>query len=342
MTTTSLTTRTSTAPGGLYREAAGAVRTAGLLRPRPWVHTGHLAANLAALAAVVTGLVLWGRSWWVVVAGALVLAVVSTQFGFLGHDVAHRQVTHDRRACQLLGLLHANLLCGLSYGWWMGKHNAHHAHPNDLDADPDVQPGVLVFDAGHAGTRTGWRRFVTRHQAWLFVPLLLLEAVNLTVAGLRALVAPGLRARTPELALIGLHAGLYAWLVVGTMPWAQALTFVAVHQGTRGVYLGLSFAPNHKGMPVLTAQEGADPFLRQVLTSRNVRGGRLLSLLLGGLDFQVEHHLFPSMPRSRLRRARAVVKPLCEAHGVPYTETTAWESYSRVFRHLHAVGAPAR
>jgi fatty acid desaturase len=296
---------------------------------------------MGVFALAVAALLRWQDSWWLLMV-APVLAVASAQIGFLGHDIAHRQVSHSRRVCLVLGLVHANLLSGLSYGWWMAKHNAHHAHPNDLESDPDVRPGVLAFDVSHAATRRGPQAFVTRHQAWLFFPMLLLESANLYAAGIRALARPGIRHRAVELSLIGLHTVLYVFLVAVTMTWTQALAFVAIHQGLRGLYLGLSFAPNHKGMPVLSGAEGRDPFWRQVLTSRNVRGGLLTDLALGGLNYQIEHHLFPSMPRANLGRAQLIVSQLCAEHDVPYLETSLFDSYAEVVRHLHAVGAPLR
>jgi fatty acid desaturase len=325
----------------MYAEVAGLVRAAGLMRRRPWPYALLVSANTLGLLAVVVALFAWRDSWWLVAWGAL-LAVVFTQIGFVGHDIAHRQVTRNTTSCTALGLLHANLLTGLSYGWWMDKHNAHHAHPNDLGADPDVRAGVLVFDVGQVEGRTGWHAMVTRHQAWMFFPLLLLEGGNLYLAGLRTLAHKGIRHRATELLLIGVHTAAYVSLLVATMTWAQVVVFIAVHQGLRGLYLGLSFAPNHKGMPVLSGSERADPFLRQVLTSRNVRGGVVVDWVLGGLNYQIEHHLFPSMPRANLRRAQAIVRPYCAAHGVAYVETSATASYRAVIEHLHAVGAPLR
>jgi fatty acid desaturase len=122
----------------------------------------------------------------------------------------------------------------------------------------------------------------------------------------------------------------------------RAIAFVAVHQGLRGVYLGLAFAPNHKGMPTMTKAQGADPFLRQVLTARNVRGGPATDWVLGGLNYQIEHHLFPSMPRANLPQAQDLVRRYCIGHDVPYLETSGPASYAEVLRHLHAVGAPLR
>jgi fatty acid desaturase len=318
-----------------------AVREAGLMDRRLGSYALHFAFNILGLLAVLAAMVIWRNSWWLI-PWAAVLAVVSVQIGFLGHDIAHRQVSRRARTATLLGLVHANLLSGLSYGWWVDKHNAHHAHPNDLESDPDVRAGALIFDVSQALDRRGLAATVTRYQAWLFFPMLTFEAVNLYFAGIRTMVRPGFRYRSTELLLIGLHTVVYLGLVVATMSWLQGLVFIAVHQGLRGLYLGVSFAPNHKGMPVLSKADEADPFLRQVLTSRNIRGGPVTDWALGGLNYQIEHHLFPSMPRANLRRAQVIVRSFCARDGVPYAESSAPSSYADVVRHLHAVGAPLR
>jgi fatty acid desaturase len=325
----------------MYAEVAALVRTAGLLRPRTLPYAVLFLVNALGLVAVVVAMIALRDSWWVLVC-APALAVISTQIGFLGHDIAHRQVSRRGAVCTALGLVHGNLLTGLSYGWWMAKHNAHHAHPNDLGSDPDVRAGVLVFDESQAQGRTGWRASVTRHQAVLFLPMLSLEAFNLHIASVRELSRPGIRRRPLELTLIAVHLGAYVLLLAATMTVAQALAFVAIHQGLRGLYLGLAFAPNHKGMPVLTRAEGADPFLCQVLTSRNIRGGPATDWVLGGLNYQIEHHLFPSMPRANLPRAQSIVREYCASHDVRYLEVSGLASYAEVLRHLRAVGAPLR
>jgi fatty acid desaturase len=327
-------------PGG-YAELATEIRMLGLLRPRPGFYAGLLAADLAALGATVGAMVLLRDTWWAVLL-APVLAVVSTQLGFFGHDAGHRQITHRRVPVQLLGLLTGNLLNGLSWSWWTDKHNAHHARPNDLARDPDVHTGALVFDASEAVGRRGVAGWSTRHQAWLFFPFLTLEAVNLHVASVRSLARPAARHRAVEVVLLLVHFAAYGVLVVGTLTWQQGLVFVVVHQAVFGVYLGCSFAPGHKGMPVLTPEQAEDPLLRQVLTSRNVRGGVLVDYALGGLNYQIEHHLFPSMPRPNLPHAQRVVRRFCERRGVSYAETSAWSSYAAVLRHLDSVGAELR
>jgi fatty acid desaturase len=122
----------------------------------------------------------------------------------------------------------------------------------------------------------------------------------------------------------------------------QAIAFVIVQQGLFGLYLGCAFAPNHKGMPTLTDAEQLDFLRRQVLTSRNVAGSRPVDFLLGGLNYQIEHHLFPNMPRPNLRRAQPLIRAFCRDHNLPYTEASLVGSYAEAVRHLHAVGAPLR
>jgi fatty acid desaturase len=331
----------SLAASGGYAELAAEIRRLGLLRPRPAFYAALLLVDLLALAATATAMLLLRESWWALLL-APVLAVVSTQIAFFGHDAGHRQITRRRSASQALGLLSGNLLNGLSYTWWIEKHNAHHAHPNDLASDPDVHAGALVFDARQATRRGGLAGWLTRHQAWLFFPLLTLEAMNLHVASVRALMRPGARHRGLEAVLLTVHLAAYVTLLAIALTWQQAVVFVVVHQAMFGIYLGCSFAPGHKGMPVLSADLAEDPLLRQVLTSRNVRGGIFVDCALGGLNYQIEHHLFPSMPRPNLRHAQVVVRSFCEDRSVRYEETTALGSYASVLRHLHGVGDDLR
>jgi len=94
-------------------------------------------------------------------------------------------------------------------------------------------------------------------------------------------------------------------------------------------------------MPVVGKDEKVDFLRRQVLTSRNIRGSLLTDLALGGLNYQIEHHLFPSMPRPSLRQAQAPVRAFCAQRGIPYSETGVLASYAQVLRHLHTTGQTA-
>ena len=121
-----------------------------------------------------------------------------------------------------------------------------------------------------------------------------------------------------------------------------AVAFLGVQLGLFGFYMGVSFAPNHKGMPLVPATVKVDFLRRQVLMSRNIRGSRLLDTLMGGLNYQIEHHLFPSMPRPHLRAASPMIAALLPRRGVTYTETGLWQSYGIVVRYINRVGLGER
>ena len=272
------------------------------------------------------------------------MGILFTQVAFLGHDGGHQQVFRSKRANDAIGIVAGDLLVGLSYGWWVDKHNRHHAKPNFEGHDPDIGDGVLAFTTGQVAARTGaFGRFMARHQAWLFFPLLTLEGLNLHVASIRALMSERARRyRRTELALFAVHNVAYFGGVLLVLSPVKALVFIAIHQGVWGLYMGCSFAPNHKGMPTFPAKSDIDFLRRQVLTSRNVRGGWFTDVLLGGLNYQVEHHLFPNMPRPSLRKAQHLVRAYCQEHQILYTETGLIGSYVAAVRHLHDVGAPLR
>jgi fatty acid desaturase len=183
---------------------------------------------------------------------------------------------------------------------------------------------------------------IARYQAYLFFPLLLLEAAHLHAASVRAVVRGTVRSSPLEALLMLVHGVGYLAAVLLVLSPLRAAVFVLVQQGLFGLYLGCCFAPNHKGMPVLEDHRERDYLRRQVLTSRNVRGSRLVDFALGGLNYQIEHHLFPSMPRPSLRRAQPLVRTFCAERGLAYSQSSVFGSYAEALRHLHAAGAPLR
>jgi fatty acid desaturase len=324
-----------------YTQLSRELRQAGLLERRRGWYVARIGLNLVLLAVGWGAFAVLGESWWQLVIAAF-LGVVFTQVAFVGHDAGHRQIFRSRRANDLVGLVHGNLLVGVSFDWWVAKHNRHHSNPNHEDLDPDISITAVAFTADQASSRHGLVRLLARYQAWLFFPLLLLEAAHLHLASIKAVLRGSGRANTVEGLLLLAHVAGYLTALLLVLSPLQALAFVVVQQGLFGLYLGCSFAPNHKGMPILTDTDQLDFLRRQVLTSRNVRGSRLVDLVLGGLNYQIEHHLFPNMPRPNLRHAQPLVRAFCRQHGLPYTEASLFASYAQAVRHLHSVGAPLR
>ncbi|MGY1822193.1 acyl-CoA desaturase [Geodermatophilus sp. SYSU D00079] len=328
-----------------YTDLAREVRAAGLLERRHGAYAVRAAALAAGFALTGGAFAVLGDSWWQL-AVAAVLGALLAQAGYLAHDAAHQQVFASPRRNEWAALVLSDLVVGLSHGWWMRKHSRHHAAPNKRGADPDIAPDVVLFtpeDGAAAQRRGGFRGWSAAHQGWLFFPLLLLEGLNLhrgaVVHVLRG--GPG-RHRGIEAAMLAVRFGGLVALLVAALPPGLAAAFLAVQLAVFGLLLGATFATNHIAMPIVPPDVRIDFLRRQTLMSRNIRGGRAVDLLMGGLNLQIEHHLFPSMPRPNLRRAQPLVRAHCAATGVRYTEMGLVETFGVVVRHLNRVGLGRR
>jgi fatty acid desaturase len=220
---------------GEYTQLSRQIRQAGLLERRRGWYAARIGLNLALLAGGWVAFAVLGESWWQLVTAAY-LAVVFTQLAFVGHDAGHRQIFRCRRANDRVGLLHANLLVGVSFGWWVPKHNDHHSNPNHEDLDPDIGITALAFTTDQARAKSGLVRLIVRHQGWLFFPLLLLEAAHLHLASIKSVLRGSGRANTIEELLLLAHVAAYLGAVVWVLSPLQAIAFVVVQQGLFGSY----------------------------------------------------------------------------------------------------------
>ncbi|WP_353616708.1 acyl-CoA desaturase [Arthrobacter sp. AQ5-05] len=299
------------------------------------------------LGAAVTGFFLLGESWFQLLIAAG-LGIILTQFAFLTHEAAHRQIFTSGPANDRFGKFLANIVVGISYQWWMNKHSKHHAMPNTIGKDPDIEWDTISFQTEDAQKQKGFLKWITERQGYLFFPLLTLEGINLHRHSLVYLfTGERVKARGREITSILLRLGIYLAVLFIFLPAGMAAAFLGVQMAVFGVYMGASFAPNHKGMPMIPKGSRIDFFSRQVLTSRNVMarttwGNVFLTALYGGLNYQVEHHLFPSMPRANLAAVAHIVREYCDELKVPYTVATPKQSYAQVISHLNKVGLSAR
>jgi len=329
-------------PARSYQLLRDTVRDAGLMRRTPVFYWGLLGALVLGVGGVVTGFVLFGDSWFqLLMAG--VLGILFTQLAFLGHEATHRQIFESWRANEWLGRT-LSIVTGLSYDWWMNKHTRHHGNPNQVGADPDIAPDTVVFTDEDASRAKGLHGALVRRQGWLFFPLITLEGLNLHRLSLWHLIRPGSTAkhRWLEAGLLLARHAAYLSAVFLCLPLGMAFAFLGIQLAVFGVYMGASFAPNHIGMPIIPAGERLDFLSKQVLTSRNLVGGWWATALFGGLNHQVEHHLFPGMPRPHLARAREIVRDVCRSEGIHYTEETIGRAYANVIAYLNRVGLNAQ
>jgi fatty acid desaturase len=326
-----------------FNDLVQEVRQAGLLDSQPGYWISQILLSLLFLAAGGVAFFTLGDSWWQL-AVAVYFGVCWTHLGFLGHDVSHRQVVRGRTQSRLLGLVVGNLALGFSYGGFVRHHMEHHAYPNHLDRDPDIarRRVILVPERPEAGPGPGrGRRFVLRHKKAFFYPGLVAESAALRMATYKAMRTRTRGAAAVELTLIAVHFLAYGAVVLAVLPASKAIPFVLIQQVLFGIYTESVVAPNHKAMPVQTPDNDWDWFQRQLVTSRNLRPSRLVSLVFGGQNYHIEHHLFPTMPRNNGRRAQPIVEAFCRRYDLPYHEVSVGQSFVELLGKVRRPTSPS-
>lgn len=323
-----------------YTELTRRIKAAGLLERRPGWYVLRVAVLTVLFAVAFALLFTLGHTWWQLLV-AVYFGVLFTQVAFLSHDGAHRQMFVSGKRGERVSRVIGNTIVGLSYGWWMNKHSKHHANPNTIGRDGDIDPGAIVFTQEDAAKRTGVQAWFLARQGWFFFPILLLAGIDLHMSAIKAVVRNEVKHRWLEGALITIRLVGFAALLFVVLGPLLGGAFLLVQLFTFGFTMAGAFAPNHKGMPLIAEGERIDYLRRQVLTSRNITGGWPIEKMMGGLNFQIEHHLFPNMPSINLKRARPIVKAYCAELGVPYLETSLITSWKIVVQYLHRVGIRA-
>ena len=319
------------------------VRATGLMdRDVKWYIVRIVRQSIGYLAVLTLFLTL-GQSWWQLIT-AVLFAFMCTQTAFISHDAAHRQVFASAKKNAWLARIAGNLFVGLSYGWWMNKHGKHHLNPNKIGVDGDIDPGALVFDPDSAAKRKGFAKWFAKRQGYFFFPLLTLAALDLHIAAVgrvldRKQIVPQ---RKTEIAMLVVRLIILPAFTIWFLGWAIGLAFIAAQVMALGLYMGGSFAPNHKGMPLVPKDVKIDFMRRQTLMSRNITGGKWVDVAMGGLNYQIEHHLFPTMSSRNLRAVQPMVRQYCAERNIAYTETTLGQSYMIVMKYLNRVGLGQR
>ena len=328
-------------PTSTYTALLARVREAGLLKRRTGFYVTMFVIITACLAAAVTGSFLLGHSWFQLLIAAGI-GLIFTQYAFLAHETAHRQVFESGKVSDLVGRALATGVVGMSYSWWTSKHTKHHGNPNTIGRDTDIDYDTVSFLEQDAAKQRGLSRFFTQRQGYAFFPILLFEGFNLHFMSYKTMFGRAkVDKRSLEITMITIRFAVYLGIVFAFLPLGMAFAFLGVQFAIFGLYMGSAFAPNHIGMPIIPESSRVDFLSKQVLTSRNIRG-RGMTIAMGGLNYQVEHHLFPNMARPHLKAASILVREHCAEHQVPYTETSLVSAFGHVVNYLNRVGLAAR
>ena len=298
---------------------------------------GFLFARLAAMFAVVCLGVMGSSSYAVHILSAVLLGFTWQQIAFVGHDGGHNSVVGwSVQSHELFGVLMGNVLTGISMGWWKATHHVHHAVCNSTTHDPDIQHMPLIAVTPklfNVYSLYHFRRFpydtatriMVSLQYYTFLPIMGVARLNLYAQGFIRLVKErhSLSARTQALEWGGL--GLFAlWFsaFVRLLPPSHRLPFVLVAWFTTGL-LHLQIVSSHFSRPTFTGQPGKKSWFElQLDGTLDYECKPEFDWFHGGLQFQIEHHLFPRAPRYHLRKLKPLVKAFAKRHNVEYHEVS--------------------
>jgi fatty acid desaturase len=261
--------------------------------------------------------------WWMITIAVFTGAIFGTSTAMLGHEGSHRSFSKSPTRNSLLMYLTFPFFCGLSALYWREKHDRlHHGNPNVHGADPDIRPWPFVScREEHLRCNRVHRWFHRNFQGWAFWPMTPLMAAGMRRISIQYLVAyprrHGIdRSWVIDVSLMLIHYAM--WLLIPSLIWGPLVAFFVYTAiwAVAGVLLVLIFAPAHIGLPVVT--DAHHDWIHQLETTRNLELPRAVSWFFIGLDYQVEHHLFPKIPHQHLPRAAAITAAWCHARGLPY------------------------
>lgn len=323
-------------PPGLERELRQALKAANCFASTGWHHCMHILAVVILFGSSYT-LLLTQPHPLLRFAALLMLAFCSVQAGYIAHEAGHGAITRKRWLKNSIGQFFNTFLTALSYAHFQKIHTCHHTHCNNQDLDIDMQSAFFsLYPDAKQSNNSLLGRFITRHQAYLIWPLVSLQGFSLKIDSLKTLWRNPQETRVDQLVLI-LHFLLWFGLPVHLLGLGDATLNYFLLTWFIGPYLGSVFLVNHIGTEVTHSGDKTPRFQQRLITTRNLGESRAADLFFGGMNHHIEHHLFPSIPAARLRRARPIVEAFCNQHGLSYRKTRWRDALVEVFHYLNQI-----
>ena len=324
-----------------YIELKKELEAKGLLNYTP-VYYFFIFLTYVLVLAVCFWVIFYFNNWLATILISIPIAFVGMQFGYLGHDAGHRSISKNEFLNELIGHFSHSLFIGLSFNYWKFVHNQHHAEPNHPELDPDIKEDKpFSLTKLKVNQRKGLARVITRYQSYLLFPAFLLLMFTKRIKSLKHIMA-GKKYTMMDIISITTHVLLFFTVIPYFIGFLKAITLYLIVSMQIGFYFGFAFIPNHVGMTILTGNEKISFIEKQVLTSRNIKSGWFLNLISGGLNYQIEHHLFPHISRKNLPKAKTIVKEFCARKNLPYKDSSLTEAWKDVFAYLDDIGKSAR
>jgi len=297
-------------------------------------------------ALVILGSYLAIKGYWMIGAGLVGLGF--QQLGWLGHDLCHHNFTPYRRLNNFLAYIAGNLLGGFSVNWWKNRHNTHHAITNVMESDPDIDnlPLFVWEESDLVRVPESWlASSIVSYQEFYFVPWTSILKLIWEIQSYFFVVTTTIQNKSflaslkYERATLALHWLWFVGVAWFTPTWTSFFFFMIIAEAVGGCGIALIVFMNHYA---LDHHEQKDRLNRNFLDlqlggTRNIRPHPFMNWLSGGLNLQVEHHLFPTMPRNNLLAVRPLVQQFCKEQDIEYLELSYWDCLMEVEKKLHRV-----
>lgn len=307
----------------LFAELKSKVKAAGLYTKCPRRAVVEFMIVISLLLVTLYSVTAWHPVFTVILVATTIMR--ST---FVAHDLIHGQYFSSRDTNKKVSYLFANVIMGISRSWWEKKHNfLHHTFTNIIDKDMDIDACGGAFIDRHL-----YPRLFHKYQHILFWPLLLLLY---GVFWVQSVVYVFQKRYYGEIFLLGLNL-LLPIFIVYSLGWVVGLITVVSMYFLWSAWFGAVIITNHLGLEMFPEESYKDfTWLElQNRTSRNIKGGWFIHWFYGGLNTQVEHHLYPKAARFYLLKAARITEEFCKEHNIIYITSTPWEAYRDIYNFL--------
>ncbi|KAM9807496.1 acyl-CoA 6-desaturase [Neosynchiropus ocellatus] len=311
----------------------------GLFQVQPFFFSAHL-GHILLLEAVAWLLVwIWGTSWTLTLLCSVLLAVAQSQAGWLQHDFGHLSVFKISSWNHFFQRFIIGHLKGASANWWNHRHFQHHAKPNIFSKDPDVNMLHVFVIGSTQPVEYGIKKirnmpYNHQHRYFFLVGPPLLIPIYFHVQVMYNMIS---RRDWVDLAWSMSYYLRYFCCYVPLFGLQGSLALIFFVRFLESHWFVWVTQMNHLPMDI-DHEKHQDWLTMQLQATCNVEKSLFNDWFSGHLNFQIEHHLFPTMPRHNFHKVAPLVQELCEKHGLHYQVKTLWEGLADVVRSLKTSG----
>ncbi|MBN2817036.1 MAG: acyl-CoA desaturase [Campylobacterales bacterium] len=314
----------------IFHELKESVRSAGLLERVPIRGSFEMIGIMVSLFLFYTLVYFFSvtgiNAIWTSFFLGIFLTIIFTRAVFVSHDILHLQYFKNKTLSFRLSYPFAAIILSNSSSWWDFKHNInHHTWCNVPQKDEDI----LAFDGAFTNKQKGDKKWLRSSKYLIFwgamffmYPAFIVQSYSFVIK----------RKKWSELTLMLLHWPLIWGFVFYFLPFENALILFATLYFILSPWLAFGFITNHLGCEVFEKEIGEKlSWLElQMRTSRSLKGGWFVHWFYGGLNTQVEHHLFPKAPRFNLLKVQKLTREFAQKHQLDYFETTPFQAYVQI------------